>query len=418
MKSGNPTDRWMRGRHLQRCLAGAGLVSTLSLTAVSFASAVLQTSPAGATTPASLNCGTLEISGTDGNTYQFNEFTTGNASRSNSDAGGAVAYGGTLTASNWTVGSNISPAASQLTTLVGGAETGQLNVNHGSVVIAGTAGGPVNTNQSGATKTIDGGAGTLPFSFSSIGSALNACSNNYGPNGTTTAGTVAGVGFSSPYTAVLGFWGTGSVNVFSVTADQLAAAQRLDFSVPAGSTNLIQVQTSADHAASLNLSGINSGIYYGCPNDAPTPSNWSSGNCGTQPSAGDNTSANGKERDNTVWNFAPGVFPTGYALTIGAWQGTVVAPAAAVTLSNNGNFAGSIFAASLSGSEQSGFDPFGYGEPIPNTVDPLPALPEGLPIAMGGLALLGFAGLILRNRRRRHAVVTPPSAVLSIRDPG
>ena len=79
MKSGNPTDRWMRGRHLQRCLAGAGLVSTLSLTVVSFASAVLQTSPAGATTPASLNCGTLEISGTDGNTYQFNEFTTGNA---------------------------------------------------------------------------------------------------------------------------------------------------------------------------------------------------------------------------------------------------------------------------------------------------------------------------------------------------
>ena len=113
-----------------------------------------------------------------------------------------------------------------------------------------------------------------------------------------------------------------------------------------------------------------------------------------------------------MWNFAPGVFPTGYALTIGAWQGTVVAPAAAVTLSNNGNFAGSIFAASLSGSDQSGFDPFGYGEPIPNTVDPLPALPEGLPIAMGGLALLGFVGLILRNRRRRHAVVAPPSAVL------
>jgi len=369
---------------------------------MSFTAAILPAAVAGATTPASLNCGTLEITGTDANTYQFSEFTTGNAARSNSDAGGSVAYGGVLTASNWTVGQGISPPASQLTTLVGGNETGQLNVQKGSVVIAGTASGPVNLNQGGATKTIGGGAGTLPFSFSSIGSALTTCSNNYGPNATTTTGTVNGVGFSSPYTAVLGFWGTGSVNVFSVTADQLAAAQRLDFSVPAGSTDLIQVQMSADHSTSLNVSGINSGIFYGCPNNAPTPTNWSNGNCGTQPSAGDNSSANGKERDNTVWNFAPTLFGAGYALTIGAWQGTVVAPAATVTLANNGNFNGSIFAASLSGSEQSSFDPFGYGEPIPNTVDPLPALSDGLPIAMGGLALMGIAGLTVQRRRRRH----------------
>jgi hypothetical protein len=79
----------------------------------------------------------------------------------------------------------------------------------------------------------------------------------------------------------------------------------------------------------------------------------------------------------------------------------VVAPDAAVTLSNNGTFEGGVFAASLSGSEQTSYDPFGYGEPIPNTVDPLPALPEGLPIAMGGLALLCFAGLMVQRRSRR-----------------
>ena len=131
------------------------------------------------------------------------------------------------------------------------------------------------------------------------------------------------------------------------------------------------------------------------------------------PSAGDNISVVDQERDNTVWNFAPSLFGTGYALTIGAWQGTVVAPAAMVTLDNYGNFNGSIFAASLSGSEQSSFDPFGYGEPIPNTVDPLPALSEGLPIAMGGLALIGCAGLAVRRRRRsRHRFVgaQPPLA--------
>ncbi len=382
-------------------LAGAGLMGALSLTAVSFTAAILPASVAGATNPASLNCGTLEIHGTDANAYQFSEFTTGNAARLNSDTGGSAAYGGSFTSTNWSVGNGISPSASQLTTLVGGNETGQLNVNKGSVMVAGTASGPVNTNQAGATKTINLGPGSLPFSFSSIGSALTSCSNNYGPNATTTIGTVNGVGFSSPFTAVLGFWGTGSVNVFSVTADQLAAAQRLDFSVPAGSTNLIQVQTSPDHTTSLNLSGINSGIYYGCPNSSPTPAAWSNGNCGSQPSLGDNTSAIGKERDNTVWNFAPNIFSAGYALTIGAWQGTVVAPGAAVNLANNGNFEGSIFAASLSGSEQSSFNPFGYGEPIPNTVDPLPALPEGLPITMGGLALMAFAGVLVERRRRR-----------------
>lgn len=377
-------------------------MGALSLTAVSFTGAILPAAVAGAAGPASLNCGTLEITGTDANTYQLSEFTTGNASRSFSDAGGSVAYGGTLTASNWTVGTGISPPASQLTTLVGGNETGQLNLDKGSVVIGGTATGPVYTNQSGATKSTGGGGASLPFSFSSISSALTTCSNSYGPNATTTTGAVNGVGFSSPYTGVLGFWGTGSVNVFSVTADQLAAAERLDFSVPAGSTNLIQVESSSDHATSLNLSGINAGIYYGCPNNAPTPTNWSDGNCGSQPSAGDNTSTTGKERDNTVWDFAPSVFSTGYALTIGAWQGTVVAPTAAVTLDNNGAFNGSIFAASLSGSEQSNFDPFGYGEPIPNTVDPLPALSEGLPIAMGGLALMGCAGLLVQRRRGRE----------------
>jgi choice-of-anchor A domain-containing protein len=379
-------------------IAGTGLLGTLSVTIASFAA--VPATRAAATTPATLNCGTLEISGTDSHSYQFSEFTTGDVARSNADASGSVAYGGNLTAGNWSVGNGIATLATQLTTLVGGNETGQLNVNKGSAVVAGSAGGPVNLNQSGATKAIGGGAGSLPFSFSSIGSALAACSNNYGPGTGSTTGTVSGVGFSSPFTAVLGLWSTGNVNVFSVTADQLAQARRLDFSVPAGSTNLIEVQPSADHPMSLNLSGISSGIFYGCPDNTPTAANWSSGNCGSQPSENDNTSAIGQERDDTVWNFSPVRFPSGYGLTIGAWQGTVVAPSVALTLANNGNFDGSLFVASLCGSEQSGFDPFGSGEPIPATVDPLPALSQGLPIAMGGFALVGFAGLLVWRRRR------------------
>src|SRR5271168_1770100 len=104
MEFGSPNCRSDRGRRFRR-LAGAGLMGTLSLTALSFTAALLPASVAGATGPASLNCGTLAIQGTDGNTYQFSEFTIGNATRSNSDAAGSVAYGGTLTATNWTVGS-------------------------------------------------------------------------------------------------------------------------------------------------------------------------------------------------------------------------------------------------------------------------------------------------------------------------
>ena len=96
------------------CVIGAGLLGALTLTAGSFVAGPVTS--AGATNPASLNCGTLEISGTDSQTYQFSEFTTGDAARSGSDAGGSVAYGGTLTASNWSVGNGITPPASQLTT--------------------------------------------------------------------------------------------------------------------------------------------------------------------------------------------------------------------------------------------------------------------------------------------------------------
>ena len=163
-----------------------------SLGLTSFGATILPVAEAGASNPASLNCGTLEVTGTDGNTYQFSEFTTGNATRGpNIDAGGAVAYGGNLAASNFTVAQNISPPATSLTALVGGNETGQLNLQKGSLVVAGTASGPANLNGgAGTAKTVGGGAGTIPFSFSSIGTALAGCSNNYGPNGTTTLGTV------------------------------------------------------------------------------------------------------------------------------------------------------------------------------------------------------------------------------------
>ena len=377
-------------------LVGAGFVASLGLT--SFGAAVLPVAGAGATNPASLNCGTLEITGTDGNTYQFSEFTTGNASRGpNIDAGGAVAYGGNLAASNFTVAQNLSPPATSLTALVGGSETGQLNVQKGSVVVAGTATGPVNLNGgTGTTKTAGGGAGTIPFSFSSIGTALADCSDNYGPNGTTTMGTVTQL---NPSFSTLGLYATGKSNVFELTTDQLAGVKKIDFSVPVNSTTLVELTPSSDFSGALDLSAISGNIYYGCPSAAPSTGNtlWDSGNCGSQPSANENYLTIDVERDNTVWNLSPALFPTSDTLTVVGWQGTIVAPNQAVTIDSNGQFDGSIFAASLTGGGQTNDDPFGGN--MPACYDPVPALGEGLPIAMGGLALVAFVGIVLHRRR-------------------
>ena len=109
-------------------------------------------------------------------------------------------------------------------------------------MVAGTASGPVNLNGgTGTTTTVGGGASTIPFGFSSIGSALAVCSNGYGANGTTTGGTITQL---NPSFSTLGFFGTGRINVFTVTTDQLAGVQRVDFSVPADSTTLVEVNPS------------------------------------------------------------------------------------------------------------------------------------------------------------------------------
>ena len=369
---------------------------------MSLGGVIVPATVAGASNPASLNCGTLVLTGTDSNNYQFTEFTTGNATRgSNIDSGGSVAYGGNLAATNFTVAQNISPAAGTPTAIVGGNETGQLNLQKGSAIVSGTATGPVNLNGgSGTTKTAGGGAGSIPFSFSSIGTSLGGCSNAYGPNGSTTAGTITQL---NPSYSTLGFYATGSVNVFTVTTDQLQGVNRIDFSVPPGSTTLVNVTPSADFTGSLNLTSMSGNIYYGCPTAAPSAGNtlWSNGNCGTQPSANENTTTVDVERDNTVWNLSPSLFPTSDTLTVEGWQGTIVAPNQAVTLVSNGQFDGSIFAASIGGGEQTNFDPF--GGTMPSSADPLPALSEGLPLTMGGLALLGFGGFALLRRRQRHA---------------
>ena len=50
---------------------------------------------------------------------------------------------------------------------MGGSETGQVNMQAGSAVIAGSAGGPINMNSGGTDQSGVGVAG-LPFSFTTV----------------------------------------------------------------------------------------------------------------------------------------------------------------------------------------------------------------------------------------------------------
>jgi choice-of-anchor A domain-containing protein len=332
----NPVWRSGRGRRALRPTL-AGIIATLGFAGLGVASS--PTVVAGASQPASLDCGTLEVSGTNGNSYQFDQFTPDRAV-----GGNAQDDGGTWTPTTY-------------------------------------------------------GSGGGPFNLSSIGSAVSACSDNFGPNDTTTTGTVSPVG---PGDSTLALYGTGNVNVFTVTTDQLAMVPRIDFSVPAESTTLVDVIPSADFGGALNLSALSGDIYFGCPTAAPNPANnsmWDNGDCGSQPAANENTSAIDVERDNTVWNFSPRLFPTRDSLTVGGWQGTIVAPNETVTFDGNGSYDGGIFCHRIYGMCHPCHDPF-HGR-VPRCPHGLPpALPEGNMVDMGGFALAAFAGFVLYGHRR------------------
>jgi choice-of-anchor A domain-containing protein len=327
------------GRHAL-CRGTASLLGALGL--AGFGVAVLPTVAAGASYPASLDCGTLQVNGTDGNSYQLNQFTSGNA----------VADNG----SGWTAK-------------------------------------PFGSDGSGA-----------PFNFSSIGSALAGCSDDYGANGTTRTGTVTQL---DPNSSTLGFYGTGTTNVFDVTTDQLAGVHRIDFSVPPDSTTLVDVTPSADFSGALDLSALNGNIDFGCPTTAPnsgTNFQWNNGNCGSEPLANENTSTIDVERDNTVWNFSPSLFPASDIITVDGWQGSIVAPDETVNLGSRGPFDGSIFCKRIYGNGHCNHDPFRGRVPrCPHDPYPPPVLAEGTPIAFGGVALAGFGGLVLYRRSNRHA---------------
>lgn len=285
----------------------------------------------------------------------FNVFVFGPITQSNTDSQGRVAAGGDARLTGYGVGDGLSNSAGQRDDLVvGGSLTyNQGQVFNGNLVTGGAAaltnvGLPNGTARQGAVVDFAAAAGQLA-SLSAMWAALAA-------NGATTdaAGALHLTGTDS------------SLDVFAVSGTQLAAADDLTISAPAGATVLVNVSGTAGQMQSVGMT------------------------------------VSGTDRQHVLFNFASATTLTLSAISV---QGSVLAPGADVTF-NNGNLEGTLIARSLTGNGEfhnfppqvqlNGAAPTPPGQPAPpsggaggGTTSP-PAPTPALPLAHGQTATIGF----------------------------
>jgi choice-of-anchor A domain-containing protein/uncharacterized repeat protein (TIGR01451 family) len=254
----------------------------------------------------------------------YNEFILGNGSRG-SESEGAIAYGGTLSASSMTVGSRLSTTNKSFPALVvaGGTSAG-FNLQAGSAYLDGRTSG-VNFNGGGSYLASD------PINFTSAFQSLQANATSWAaitPNGMTEViapgadGTPAMGGSSS-----LLMTGTDpTVDVFDVTPAELSGSAAIFVNVPTGATALINVSGSGAVTISGTLEFWN-GSSYG------QPDNFSEG------------SGVSNQVTDTVWNFPA---TTTVNLSNGdAFGGTILAPQATVNAVSIGHNNGAVIAAAF-----------------------------------------------------------------------
>jgi choice-of-anchor A domain-containing protein len=210
--------------------AGCHLLSTLSVIAVSAVSVqatAINLSEAG----------------------NYNLVTWGNATLQNSDIQGTVAAGGNVSFSSYSIGTAANnSAATDPSLVVGGNLTaGNGQVNNGSIYVGGSYSGPgYNLNSAAGSVTQSGMGSSVPFNFAAAQSALTAKSTSYG--------ALAGNGSSVLSSSTLTLTGTdSSLNVFHISAADLAAASTLQINVAANSHVLINVSGTSVSLSNLGI---------------------------------------------------------------------------------------------------------------------------------------------------------------------
>ncbi|WP_028535957.1 collagen-binding domain-containing protein [Paludibacterium yongneupense] len=312
----------------------------------------------------------------------YNLFLSGNLGSSSvaysGDTQGAMAVGGNAWLQSYSVAATSNASGTAL--VVGGSLTqngGTINgnayvggnasfpTNYGGTTINGslTYGGSLNSapTQVGTTTHSASAAGTLDFNAAEATlqqtSAYLANSANFGASQT---GTVSVAPWTTNNYVLTGT--NSSLNVFTMTTAQLAALSSGSFTINAPSSSTVVI----------NITG--SSATFGAP-----------GNFGFF--------LNGVSASHVLFNLdsATSVNISGLGV-----YGSILAPNAAVTFSN-GQLNGTLMAASLSGSQWQGgqLNSVAFTGTLP-TISPVP---EPASYALFGL---GFAGLLLRRRRKTH----------------
>jgi choice-of-anchor A domain-containing protein len=237
----------------------------------------------------------------------FDVFVSGDLSQSGTDVGGSVAAGGNAKLADYSCGAQLPSDATRLDLLVGG----NLTLTDGSA--------PNGAGRYQGTATITrahffGGVsqGVSPVDFGGVAGNLASASAALGaatPNGTRTINNSGGVALT----------GTDpSVNIIALSAADLAAATGVSISAPAGSVVIVNI-------SGTSVSAANFGFQY-----------------------------SGATAQNTLFNLYEA---TSLSLSGIGFQGTILAPRAAVTF-NDGQLNGQIIAASLTGGGEVEHEPF------------------------------------------------------------
>jgi len=229
----------------------------------------------------------------------FNVFVLGQVTQSYTDSEGRVAAGGDVRLTAYGIGSALPNSAGQRDDLVvgGGLTYDQGQVFNGNIVSGGTAvlqnvGLPNGTARQGA-----------PVDFAAARTQLDALSAAF-------AGLAANETAADTYGTLRLTGADPTLDVFSLSAGELASADGLNITAPAGATVLVNVSGTA---AQMQYFGM---------------------------------TVSGTDRQHVLFNF-----PDATSLTLAgiSVQGSVLAPGADVTFSN-GNLEGTLVAGTLTGS--------------------------------------------------------------------
>lgn len=267
----------------------------------------------------------------------------GDLAQQNTDSEGRIAVGGDATLSSFGVGSALPRDPARVDLAVGGT----LNAFNASAI-----NGSITYGESlnGSAFATQGGTVTQrPLDLDALFQEAQRRADLWAALAQT--GTIGG-----PANGALDFDGDDpQLNVFTVTAERLEQARELRFRVPFGSSILVNVR-GATYTA----------LPYGT-----TVQFWD-GSKYVQPNTDDSQQAQELDdlRQAMLWNFSATT-----ALTIGPgakWQGTILAPGAAVRF-DNGEINGSTIAGALSGTGETHLHlPTGLCLPPPGDTPPEP----------------------------------------------